>query len=55
MSHVQANHNMVRADFTGDVNELLKLLAGYKVENFTLQDADLESTFMQYYEERPHA
>lgn len=40
----------LRGTFKGDINALLKLVSGYSLRNFTLQDADLEATFMRYYE-----
>ncbi len=40
----------VYGTYSGDVNTLLQLLAGYPVEQFTLSEAELDSAFMQYYE-----
>lgn len=37
--------------FSGDVNKLLRLVSGYSVQQFSLSEADLESVFMQYYED----
>ncbi len=37
--------------FTGDVNDLIHVLAKYEIDTFTFQDAELETTFMKYYEE----
>lgn len=42
--------DMIRGTYSGDVNKLLRLLAGYTVESFTLSEAELESAFMKYYE-----
>lgn len=39
---------------TGDINKILSLLAKHKVENITITEADLESIFMNYYEEGGH-
>lgn len=35
--------------FSGDTNKLLRLLAGYTIENFSLSDVDLETVFVKYY------
>lgn len=42
--------NNTRGTFSGDINELIRLLSGYSIENFTLSDAELEAVFMKYYE-----
>ncbi|HSX46977.1 MAG TPA: ABC transporter ATP-binding protein [Patescibacteria group bacterium] len=36
---------------TGDINAVLALLAKHKVQDVTINEADLETTFMQYYED----
>lgn len=41
----------VRFAFQGDVNVLLKALAGIKMTDLTIQESDLESIFMNYYED----
>lgn len=41
----------IRGMFSGDVNQLLRLVSGYSVEQFSLSEAELETIFMQYYEE----
>ncbi len=38
-------------NYTGDSNKLIKLLSGYKLEDFSISSTDLESTFMTYYEQ----
>lgn len=43
---------IIRGTFNGDVNKLLRLLAGYTVESFSLSDVELEAAFMKYYEGR---
>ena len=42
--------NSIQGIFSGDVNELIRLISGYSIENFTLSDAELEAVFMKYYE-----
>lgn len=37
----------------GDVNNLLSLLAKHKVQDITINEADLETIFMHYYEQSP--
>lgn len=44
--------SVIKGNFTGNVDELIKLLAKYKVINLHLHDAELEAVFMQYYEEK---
>lgn len=39
----------VHGTFSGDTNKLLRLLAGYTIENFSLSDVDLETVFIKYY------
>lgn len=39
---------------TGDINTVIRLLAKHKVENLTITEADLESIFMNYYQENDH-
>jgi len=36
--------------YDGDINSLLKLLADHKLNDATIQEADLETVFMKYYE-----
>lgn len=35
--------------YSGDVNQLVKLLAAHKVEDVSITEADLETIFMEYY------
>ncbi|MCA9332153.1 ABC transporter ATP-binding protein, partial [Candidatus Saccharibacteria bacterium] len=42
--------NSIQGIFSGDVNELIRLISGYSIENFTLSDTELEAVFMKYYE-----
>lgn len=46
----QETKTTIHGTYSGDVNALIKLLAGYKLDAFSLQEADLESAFIQYYE-----
>lgn len=48
LSHKQ---NVIHGTFGGDINKLLRLLAGYSIDSFRLSDSDLESIFMKYYED----
>lgn len=47
---IDTQEDMIVGRFSGDINRLLRLLSGYTIENFTLQDVELETAFMQYYE-----
>jgi ABC-2 type transport system ATP-binding protein len=49
-------HETTSASFTlaGDINPLLSLLAKHQLQDVTIQEADLESIFMQYYQEGSH-
>ena len=47
--HGQAG-NTLEFTFSGDVNQLIKALSGHKVQDLTIQEADLEAIFMKYYE-----
>lgn len=49
-AHVERTDHMLRGSYSGDVNRLIALLAKHKVTDFTLENTDLESTFMKYYE-----
>lgn len=40
---------VVEGTFGGDINGLITLLGKYKLQNVTIQDADLETIFMKYY------
>ncbi len=39
---------------SGDINPVLALLGRYKVRDVTISEADLETIFMQYYQEKPN-
>jgi len=51
---LQSSQNQINLTFSGDINELLSLLAKHKVSDVTITDADLETIFMQYYQETSH-
>lgn len=36
----------------GDINDLIKIISKYKIINLSIEDADLESIFMQFYQEK---
>jgi ABC-2 type transport system ATP-binding protein len=48
-----AEDGAITGTYQGDVNELLTVLAKHKLTDFSLQDADLEASFMRYYEQGP--
>ena len=50
VSLLAAADGRLRGSYEGDINELVRVIAGFKVENFSVQDADLETAFMKYYE-----
>lgn len=50
VNNYKHSDNGIVCTFTGDINQLLRLLSKYEVEQLTIADADLESTFMKYYE-----
>lgn len=50
MEFVESSVSSAHGHYVGDVNDLIKLLAKHKVDSLTLQDAELESIFMKYYE-----
>lgn len=52
---IKLSDGTLQATFQGDVNQLLAALNGHKVQDFTLSDTDLETAFMKYYEDGPHA
>lgn len=39
----------LKATYTGNVNELVQLLSKHKVKDVTIQEADLETIFMEFY------
>ncbi len=49
--HILTNESPVlEATYQGDINTLLELLGRFKLDDLTITEADLETTFMQYYE-----
>lgn len=48
--HAQAGETSFNFTFTGDINQLLKLLSKHQVVDVQIQEADLEAVFMKYYE-----
>ncbi len=42
--------NSLNFTYTGEINNLLAALSKYKLSHLTIQDADLETMFMKYYE-----
>lgn len=48
---ISSTRSQTDLSFTGDINELLRLIAKHKVSDITIKDADLETIFMQYYQE----
>jgi len=51
----ELSDDTVRGYFNGDINKLLRLVAGYTVDVFSLSEAELESIFMQYYKGKKDA
>lgn len=47
---LQGSGPVLEFTYTGDIRQLLKLLAGAHIGNLTIEDADLETIFMKYYE-----
>ncbi len=45
----KSTHRTIDLTYAGDVNPLVKLLAKHRVVDVTIQDADLESVFMEHY------
>jgi ABC-2 type transport system ATP-binding protein len=43
--------NVLHFAFNGDINALLKVVASHKLQDVTIADTDLESVFMDYYED----
>lgn len=50
----QANliSGVIKFNFNGDINTFIKILSTHKLTDITINDADLESVFMRYYEDR---
>lgn len=51
IKNVKASGKHIRFSYTGPVNDLTHLFGMYDLEDLTIQEAELESTFMQYYED----
>jgi ABC-2 type transport system ATP-binding protein len=51
ISKLQTSQHILSCGFTGDSNALLKLLSKHAVSDISIQPADLESSFMAFYEE----
>ncbi len=51
VANLKASARHVSFTYTGSVNGLLKALATFDLEDLAIQEADLESTFMHYYED----
>jgi len=49
LSVAEKKDDVIQGTFSGDTNKLLRLLAGYTVESFSLSDVDLETVFIKYY------
>lgn len=45
----QIKDTLVSGVYSGDLSKLLKILSAYTVTDLTINDADLETIFMQYY------
>ncbi len=41
--------HVININYTGDLNDLLRILAKYQIADVSIQDADLETVFMGYY------
>lgn len=50
VSNVHVNHDQVSFLYKGDVNIIIKLLAGMKLKNLSIEEPELEEIFMHYYE-----
>lgn len=48
----KAHHHALEFSFSGDMNDLVKILARHKLTDISIQDSDLESTFMTFYEDK---
>ena len=49
--HVESIDHSLTGTYDGDVNKLLKLLAKHQLTDLSLQNTNLEATFMKYYED----
>ena len=48
---INFENNEFKFIYTGDINELLKVISKFKVENLIIEEVNLEDTFMDYYKE----
>lgn len=48
---ISFENNEFKFIYTGDINELLKVISKFKVENLIIEEVNLEDTFMDYYKE----
>jgi len=53
ISDVQATKGRVTFLYRGDVNAIVKLLAGMKLRNVSIEEPELEEIFMHYYQKDP--
>lgn len=51
VSDLHVSKKTVRFAYTGKASALLSALGGHKLDDITIQDADLENLFMEYYED----
>lgn len=49
-SVIQENGNRFKLTVKDDINELIDMFSGYKVERLNIEDASLEEIFLQFYE-----
>ena len=52
---LSSNSGVIDLTFSGDINQLLDVLAKHKLTDVTIQEADLEAIFMGYYQGDKHA
>lgn len=50
IAHQQEENGLLHLFFNGDVNELLRLLARYQIDELWMEEPSLEEIFMHYYE-----
>lgn len=51
VKHLKTTGKHLTFSYAGSVNDLTHLLGMYNLEDLTIQEAELESTFMQFYED----
>lgn len=52
VSDIHAQHHIIKFDYAGDSNALLAALAKHKLLDVSIENSDLESMFMTFYEEK---